>query len=670
MAEQDEAIKVVVEVVDKFSKPLNDLKKELDRLSDRGGDGATKVKKHFDGLREAVTNVGAALNATVVPALRAVGVGFTGVAATIATAVTALKGFAGTTEVLSRLSRETGISIDRMRELEAVGRRLGITSGEMRAGFRDFAASMHQTRLGIGDAAKDLRMHGQGEFAEQLRHTRNNAEALELILKKLDTLSDPQHRRDFLKGQHLPPGLADANRKEREKLIKEWRDSVGATTKEDEAAADRFEHAIWRMGNAFESLTQKMTTEGTLKTLTESLNSIADLVPRIIKGINDFNALQTKWNDFFTPPKLPGASWEEWWENMKKRMGGSGDTAAPQATPQKMSYGAGTFGGAQVIRASLIGGGDEKAKETIAEGVVEGLKKWALEENAPEGPGAHGGTGGGGDGAARVIRASLGGSSTNRGGGTGGGGDGGDGGNGGTQSAGGGTEPNQSDRPYKIGGKVMVGGQSFTWGSGGTGRGSLPYGDYPINFGQDYGNIGSVGHRIGSIASIGGIGGVINDPKFPGHPRAGIQIHAGSGATLDRLYTQGCFAVPRQQWPAFKRALLEQAKKGPLMLHIGRDGRAEVMTRQDYEARHTKPPAPVEAKPQSDKPRPPAVPRDRMMDAAARSSQVARIEGAATVRIDLPGYGRAPNHSSPSAGAFSEVALHRGNTIPYASESA
>jgi hypothetical protein len=105
------------------------------------------------------------------------------------------------------------------------------------------------------------------------------------------------------------------------------------------------------------------------------------------------------------------------------------------------------------------------------------------------------------------------------------------------------------------------------------------------------------------------------------------------------------------------------------MLHIGRDGRAEVMTRQDYEARHTKPP-PVAATPQSDKPRPPAVPRDRMMDAAARQSQVARIEGAATVRIDLPGYGRAPSHSSPSAGAFSEVALHRGSTIPYASESA
>jgi hypothetical protein len=670
MAEQDEAIKVVVEVVDKFSKPLNDLKKELDRISDRGGDGASKVKKHFDGLREAATNVGNALNATVVPALRAVGIGFGGLAATIATAVTALKGFAGTTEVLSRLSRETGISIDRMRELEAVGRRLGISAGEMRSGFRDFAASMHQTRLGIGDAAKDLRMHGQGEFAEQLRRTKTNAEALELIFKKLDTIRDPQNRRDFLKGQHLPPGLADANRKEREKLIKEWRDSVGATTKEDVDAADRFEHSLWRMGNAFESLTQKMTTEGSLDTLTKSLTSISNLVPELIKGINQFNEFYGKFQKFITPPELPTKSWEEWWENFKQRFGGGGNSApaAPgaPASPQKMSYGGGTFGGAQVIRASLIGGGDEeKAKEIIAEGVVEGLKKWALDQGA-EGPGAHGGQGGDGGGGAPVIRASLGGSPSSRGGNTGGG----DGG-GGPQSAGGGSAPDQSDRPYKIGGKVTVGGQEFTWGSGGAKRGSLPYGDFPVNIGDP--QMGPWGRTHGAIATIGGAGGVIDDPKYPGRPRAGIEIHPGSGATLDRLYSEGCFAVPRQQWPAFKRALLEQAKNGPLMLHVGRNGRAEILSRQDWRARYgggatAGVPLP-RARP--DAPRPPAVPRDRMMDASARQSQVAKIEGAASVRIDLAGYGNAPKHnSSPTAGVFSEVQLHRGNTIPYANESA
>jgi hypothetical protein len=505
----------------------------------------------------------------------------------------------------------------------------------MRAGFRDFAAEMHKTRLGIGESAKDLRLRGQGEFAEQLRHTKTNAEALELILNKLDQLHDPQHRRDFLKSRGLPPGLADANRKEREKLIKEWRDSVGATTKEDENAADQFEHSIWRMGNAFEALTQKLTTEGTLDTFTKSLNSIADLVPRIIKGIND---LSTFWGTF------------------QQFMGVS------PAAPQKMSYSGGTFGGAQVMRASLTGGGDEKAKETIAEGVVEGLKKWALEEGAPEGPGAHGGTGGGSTfGGAPVIRASLGGGSR-----------GGDGSGSASSPMGskvaeaiGGASPDQAGRPSRIQGAVTVGGQTFGYASGGRGRGSVPFGDYPINFGD----IGPVGRRIGSIAGLGGAGGTIDDPRYPGRPRAGIQIHPGSGATLDRLYTQGCFAVPRQQWPAFKRALLEQAKNGPLMLHIGRDGRAEVMTRQDYEARHARPPAPV-AKPQSDAPRPPAVPREKMMDAAARSSQVARIEGAASVRIDLAGYGRAPNNSTPSAGTFSDVQLHRGNTIPYASESA
>jgi hypothetical protein len=331
-----------------------------------------------------------------------------------------------------------------------------------------------------------------------------------------------------------------------------------------------------------------------------------------------------------------------------------------------MSYGGGTFGGAQVIRASLIGGGDEeKAKEIIAEGVVEGLKKWALDQGA-EGPGAHGGQGGDGGGGAPVIRASLGGSPSSRGGNTGGG----DGG-GGPQSAGGGSAPDQSDRPYKIGGKVTVGGQEFTWGSGGAKRGSLPYGDFPVNIGDP--QMGPWGRTHGAIATIGGAGGVIDDPKYPGRPRAGIEIHPGSGATLDRLYSEGCFAVPRQQWPAFKRALLEQAKNGPLMLHVGRNGRAEILSRQDWRARYgggatAGVPLP-RARP--DAPRPPAVPRDRMMDASARQSQVAKIEGAASVRIDLAGYGNAPKHnSSPTAGVFSEVQLHRGNTIPYANESA
>jgi hypothetical protein len=105
-------------------------------------------------------------------------------------------------------------------------------------------------------------------------------------------------------------------------------------------------------------------------------------------------------------------------------------------------------------------------------------------------------------------------------------------------------------------------------------RGSTPYGTFPVNIGK--GDIGSIGQRIGSIATVGGLGGVIPDPRYPGHPRAGIQIHAGFSNNLDKLYSEGCFAIAPRDWPAFKAQLLKEAQNGPLSLTIGRDGRATI----------------------------------------------------------------------------------------------
>lgn len=142
-----------------------------------------------------------------------------------------------------------------------------------------------------------------------------------------------------------------------------------------------------------------------------------------------------------------------------------------------------------------------------------------------------------------------------------------------------GASPNQADRPYRYQGQVTVGGETFGYATGGAGRGSMPYGDYPVNIGK--GDIGGIGQRIGSVATVGGSSGTIQDPKFPGAPRVGIQIHPGSGRTLDQLYTQGCFGVPRAEWPRFKAALLREASSHPegLNLSIGRDGIAQIHPR-------------------------------------------------------------------------------------------
>ncbi len=146
--------------------------------------------------------------------------------------------------------------------------------------------------------------------------------------------------------------------------------------------------------------------------------------------------------------------------------------------------------------------------------------------------------------------------------------------------AGSGVSADQSGRPYHQEGKVTLGGQTFDWASGGAKRGSIPYGNFPINIGDQ----GPIGQRIGAVATVGGRGGEIPDPKFPGQPREGIEIHPGSSNDLDRLYTEGCFGVPPAEWPAFKAALLKEAQGGPLELSIGRNGRAAIMTQKEFAA--------------------------------------------------------------------------------------
>lgn len=119
------------------------------------------------------------------------------------------------------------------------------------------------------------------------------------------------------------------------------------------------------------------------------------------------------------------------------------------------------------------------------------------------------------------------------------------------------------------GGTVTLPGddQIFHWGSGSPGRyAAIPPGDYPItpevmgDWGKAHGAIGINNNAI-------------FDPQL-GRMRGGIEIHAGSGTTIDTLQTKGCFAIPREEYPEFKRKLLAATEKGTVYLHIGVDGKA------------------------------------------------------------------------------------------------
>ena len=90
---------------------------------------------------------------------------------------------------------------------------------------------------------------------------------------------------------------------------------------------------------------------------------------------------------------------------------------------------------------------------------------------------------------------------------------------------------------------------------------SIPYGDYPVTPNAP---TGDWAHKAGAIPIANN---VIPDPQL-GRNRIGIMIHSGSAASLDQLYTEGCFKVDPDDWPAVRSEILKEASSGPLYLHV------------------------------------------------------------------------------------------------------
>ena len=122
------------------------------------------------------------------------------------------------------------------------------------------------------------------------------------------------------------------------------------------------------------------------------------------------------------------------------------------------------------------------------------------------------------------------------------------------------------DRPQYQHGLGTIGGSQFHWGSGMPGKyWSIPYGDYPVT--PD----APTGAWAQSAGAIPIANNVIPDPLL-GRNRIGIMIHSGSAPDLDTLYTQGCFKVAPQEWPAVRSEILKEAANGPLYLHVAPGG--------------------------------------------------------------------------------------------------
>ena len=90
----------------------------------------------------------------------------------------------------------------------------------------------------------------------------------------------------------------------------------------------------------------------------------------------------------------------------------------------------------------------------------------------------------------------------------------------------------QKERPYHMSGDLTIGGKAYRFGSGGRNRGSIPYGDFSADGPHPGGGVHGTALDINKE--------VIQDPKYPGHPRLGIELHY---STDPALITAGCIAL-------------------------------------------------------------------------------------------------------------------------------
>lgn len=125
------------------------------------------------------------------------------------------------------------------------------------------------------------------------------------------------------------------------------------------------------------------------------------------------------------------------------------------------------------------------------------------------------------------------------------------------------------NRPSHFQGKIDIdGGRKYDFGSGGRGRGSIPYGMFDILGLHKASQYPSFVNNSFEIADM-------YDPKLDDE-RGAILIHAGSG-DIGEIESSGCIAVAQSQWSQFKKDLLAFLEKGAAIVYVDSSNDAHII---------------------------------------------------------------------------------------------
>jgi hypothetical protein len=284
---QDETLRLVAEVVNKWSGPLRKMQEDLRALGGETkkihADGVAHAKLHgeaFERLKKATDGARDAITEGMKPAMGALGISALTVAGAIAAVTEAVKDFASATPKLVYLARETRMTVDHLRVLEALGERVGSSSEAMASGLGQFAEHMAKLRRGAPAELNAWRDMGPAVESFGLSLRRLSADQqVERTLKFLGTIRDQDHKRRFLGFLGLPRELANLTGSELRDAIADISRHIGSIGPEAQKRALQAKDAFDRIRESAGRLKDELAIE-----LAPAVTKAADGITKFLQG--------------------------------------------------------------------------------------------------------------------------------------------------------------------------------------------------------------------------------------------------------------------------------------------------------------------------------------------------------------------------------------------------
>ncbi|GEP09808.1 phage tail tip lysozyme [Methylobacterium gnaphalii] len=252
----DDTLRIVAKVEDQYTGPLGKLKGELKGVSDATGKHADTWRKDWKAAREEVDKFRGVLSGFD-PILSKIGVGGFAAALSVGGMVTAIAKFSSSTQQLSMLSRETGVTIDKLRAFGSLGERFGVSADAMKGSVSSFATTMFDLRRRWGEAYSSLQGMNLGKLAEDLISAPNMDAALKKAVDGIQAIPEPEVRRRvsrMLFGTDDVARIGGALGGKFSEALTEVQKQIGNLNKDTEESAKRFEQSVGRMSAAADRL--------------------------------------------------------------------------------------------------------------------------------------------------------------------------------------------------------------------------------------------------------------------------------------------------------------------------------------------------------------------------------------------------------------------------------